>query len=423
MNELEKLKARMADILNEIQVFETVENISDEQVETINALHGEYEQVKAKSEALEKVASIQNHATTSTRKSAPVNTPSPKVEVKSRFDKTMGFKNFGEFAKAVADKSKGKVDERFNNSAAYEHISEDGGVLIPSDFLSEIREKAMGDDSLLPRTSNFQVSGNHLSMPIDEKEPWNGGIKAYWIGEGQQYTESKQELGQANFRLHKLGALVRATDELLEDASALESYIRRKAPEAIVHKLNDAIINGDGVAKPSGILGSDFTIEVAAEGGQAADTVVYKNLVNMEARLLPSASAGAVWIAHPAVKAQLRQLKDDNGNAIYMSGGQFPNLASAGFDTLLGKPIVYMMGAMPTLGDSGDIILADLNYYYSAIKTAGIRQDISTHLYFDRDITAFKFSMRVDGHCPFKSPVVTQYGNYEMSGFIKLAAR
>ena len=82
-----------------------------------------------------------------------------------------------------------------------------------------------------------------------------------------------------------------------------------------------------------------------------------------------------------------------------------------------------MMGAMPALGDSGDLILTDMNYYYSVLKTSGIKQDVSTHLYFDRDITAFKFSMRVDGRCPFKAPVTTQYGNYDMSGFIKLAAR
>lgn len=422
--ELEKLKARMTEIFDELDVFEKIENHTDEQLESINALYSEYEQVKNKVETLEKLQLVKNHAETSSRKVAPVSTEAPKarVEVRDRFDKTMGFKNFGEFAKAVADKSKGKIDQRFNNTTAYEHIAEDGGVLIPGDFLSEIREKVQGDSSLLPRTSSFSTSGNHLSLPVDEEEPWNGGIQAYWMGEGQSYTESKQKLGQANFRLHKLGALVKATDELLEDASALESYIRRKAPEAIVHKLNDAVINGDGVAKPSGLLGSGFTIEVAAEGGQAADTIVYNNIVKMEARLLPQ-SGSAIWLAHPQVKEQLRLLKDDNGNAIYMAGGQFPNMATAGFDTLMGKPILYMMGAMPALGDSGDLILADMSYYYSLVKTAGIRQDISTHLYFDRDITAFKFSMRVDGHCPYKTPVTTQYGAYDMSGFIKLAAR
>jgi len=424
MNELEKLKARMGEILESLNAYSGLENMTDEQVNEINDFHTEYENVKAKAEALEKVEAIKNHASSSNRQVAPTqpeNKATPKVEVKDRFDKTMGFESFGSFAKAVADRSKGKVDPRFNNTTAYEQISEDGGVLVPKDFLTEIKESVQGDQSLMSRTSSFTTSGNHLSLPVDETQPWSGGIQAYWVAEGNSYIESKQQLGSADFRLHKMGALVKCTDELLEDASALESYIRRKAPDAIVHKLNDAIISGDGVGKPKGLLNTGFKVEVAKQGGQAADTVVYENIIKMESRLIPGSNA--VWLAHPQVKEQLRQLKDANGNHIYMNGSQFPNLATAGFDMLMGKPIIYMMGAMPALGDAGDLILADMSYYYSLLKTAGIKQDVSTHLYFDRDITAFKFTLRVDGACPFKSPVTTQYGNYDMSGIITLAER
>ena len=423
MNELEKLQARMCEILEELNAYDGVENHTDEQIEAINTLSEEFESAKTRVAALERLENIKASAAASQRKTKPTETPKATgtVQVKDRYSKTGGFKNLGEFAKAVADMSRGKVDQRIQNSTMFEQVGEDGGLLIPSDFLSEIREKVMGDESLISRTSSFNVSGNHLSLPIDEVQPWSGGIQAYWMGEGQQYTESKHNLGQANFRLHKLGALVKATDELLEDATALESLIRRKAPQAIVQKLNSAIINGDGSAKPEGLLNSGFTLEVAAEGGQAADTIVYKNLIKMISRLLPGSNA--VFLAHPQCREQLLQLKDDNGNHIYMAGGQFPNMAAQPFDMLLGRPVVYLMGSMPALGDSGDIILADMSYYYSVMKTAGIKQDISTHLYFDRDITAFKFSMRIDGRCPFKSPVTTENGAYDMSGFIKLADR
>lgn len=419
----------MGEISNALKAFDNVDNFSDEQINEINELNGEFKNLAKQADALQATIDIQAQASASTRVAAPVAPVVNQVpagqgaRTSNHYDKTMGFKNFGEFAGAVADISKGKIHNNFNNSTAYELAGEDGGVLIPTDFMSDIREKVTSDESLLPRTSNFTTSSNHMSVPTDEKEPWNGGITASWLGEGQQYTASKQELGQANFRLHKLGALVKCTDELLEDASALESYIRRKAPSAIVHKLNDAIIAGDGSAKPSGIINSGFTFEVAKEGGQTADTIVYNNIIKMEARLLPQSAGRAVWLAHPQVKEQLRQLQDSNGNLIYMNGGQFANAAAPGFDTLLGKPVVYMMGSMPQLGNSGDLILADLDYYYSVLKTSAITQDVSTHLFFDRDITAFKFTMRVDGKCPFKAPVTTQNGSFDMSGFVKLAER
>jgi len=423
MNELEKLRARLSAIVTELEVFDAIENFSDEQIGSINTLNEEFEGIRNRVEALEKIEAIRNHASASAgRQAAPApKAPVPHVQVINRFDKTMGFKNLGDFAMAVADKSRGKVDERFNNSVAYEMVSEDGGVLIPGDFLTEIQTKVQGETSLLAKTSGFTTSGNHLSLPIDEKEPWNGGIKVYWTGEGKAITQSKQELGQASFKLHKVAGLVTATDELLEDATALESYIRRKAPEAMVHELNDVIMNGDGNAKPAGLIGSGFTIEVAKEVAQDADTVNYKNLVKMESRLLPMAKG--VWYAHPQCKEQLRLLKDDNGNYIYVAGSAFQNAAALPFDTLLGKPIYYMMGSQPALGDSGDIVLADLDYYYTLMKTSGMKQDVSTHLYFDRDLTAFKFTQRIDGNCPFKSPVMTKYGNYEMSAFVKLEAR
>jgi len=418
---LEEMRKRVQAIVAKLDEFNGLENYSDENVKEINDLNEEFTSLKNNIETKEKIEAMKNSSNLSVRKVAPQAPVSNVVVKESKLDRTMGFNNFGEFAMAISNKAKGNLDQRFQNTAAYEKFSEDGGVLIPEDFMTEISEKVQGDESLLPRTSNFQISGNHLSLPIDEKEPWNGGITCSWLGEGSTYTESKPVLGSASWRLHKLGALVKATDELLEDAPALESYIKKKAPSAIVHTINDAIIGGNGVAKPNGILNSGFTVTVAKESGQSADTIVFKNIVKMESVHIPSANA--IWLAHPKCREQLRQLKDDNGNAIYMNGGAFPNLAVSGYDMLMGKPVLYMMGAMKNLGDEGDLILADLNYYYSIIKTAGVKQSMSTHLLFDRDITSFKFVTRVDGSCPYTSPVTTQYGSYNMSGFVTLADR
>lgn len=423
--DLEKLKARMSEITNELAKFDGKDDFTSEDVEIINTLNSEYEGLKVKAEALQKIADMKNHANASQRQSqtpAPSEptVPAGQIQVTNRLDKTMGFKNLGEFANAVVNKSKGNMDKRFNNATAYEMISEDGGVLIPDEFMSEIQEKVQGSESLLSRTFGVTVSGNSMSLPIDETEPWNGGVQVYWTGEGKSITESKPQLKLANFRLHKVAGLVKVTDELLEDAPAMESYIRAKAPQAIVSEFNDVIMNGDGVAKPEGFINSGFAIEVAAEGGQAADTIVYKNLIKMDSRLLPNSNA--VWIAHPQAKEQLRQLKDDNDNFIYVNGAQFANASATPFDLLLGKPVIYSMEAQ-ALGDKGDISLVDLSYYYSIFKTSGVKQSISTHLYFDRDITAFKFTQRVDGKCPFKAPVTTKYGSYTMSGIITLAAR
>jgi len=422
MKRLEELRKKLGEVQNSLAAFTGKDQLTGEDVETVNALNAEWETLTGEVTALEAIEKVNAQASASARKTAPV-AAAPKVVVGDRNDKgNSGFETAGSFYSAVRNHSIGRgTDKRLQNSQV-EKFGEDGGFLVPEDFRSEIKTKVEGDDSLLPRTDSFNVSGNRLSIPTSETAPWDNtqGIVAYWEGEAKTYRDSQEEFKMADWRLHKLTALVKASDELLEDSAALGSFVRKKAPQAMIAKINSAIISGDGVGKPRGILNSGFTLEVAAEGGQAIDTIVYKNLIKMDARNM---GRNKVWYAHPEAKEQLRQLKDDNGNFIYLNGQQFSNAAAAPFDTLLGKPIVYMMGSMPALGDSGDIILGDLSYYITAMKVAGIQEQVSTHVFFDQDLTAFKFSFRVAGDCPYQTPITTEFGGYQMSAFTKLASR
>jgi Phage capsid family. len=55
-------------------------------------------------------------------------------------------------------------------------------------------------------------------------------VQAYWDGEGLAATQSKPQLQERTIKLNKLRALVPVTEEILEDASAMDSYLRRKRP-------------------------------------------------------------------------------------------------------------------------------------------------------------------------------------------------
>ena len=414
---LEQMKVRLSAIVAQLEKLQGIEDHSEEDVKSINDLSSEFETLQAKIEAAEKLEAITAKASASTRKVLPT------VEVQAtKQEKLGGFKSTGEFLNAVRKAATGDVDKRFNNAMFEKSGLEDGGFLVPEEISSEIQKKMTSDESLLAKTRQFTVSGNSLSLPIDEKAPWNGGVQAYWTAEGAQIQGSKPSMpGYAQFRLHKLAAMVPTSDELLDDAVALESYIKAAAPEAIMHKINEAILTGNGVGKPKGLLSSGFKIQVAKEGGQAADTVVAKNIIKMYSKMIPNARAKAVWYINAAVEEQLRQMKDDNGNFIYLAPGSQLNQQPYGL--LLGRPVVSLIGAMPALGDEGDIIFADLSYYYSIVKSAGIKQSVSTHLLFDKDQTAYKFTFRIDGNCPFQAPVETQYGAYEMSAIVTLEAR
>jgi len=65
----------------------------------------------------------------------------------------------------------------------------------------------------------------------------------------------------------------------------MASYVLTKAPEVMFWKVNDAILNGDGVGKPLGILNAGCTVTVSKESSQAADTVKAQNIAKMWSRM------------------------------------------------------------------------------------------------------------------------------------------
>jgi HK97 family phage major capsid protein len=343
-----------------------------------------------------------------------------------------GFKSFGEFArsvKAAVRSSPGSIDPRLIANAApneygREGVGEDGGFAVPPDFRREIMVKVAGEASLLARTDRQTSSSNTLVIPKDETTPWQstGGIQAYWEGEGGQYTPGKPKLEPATIRLNKLTALVPVTEELLEDAAALSNYLRTKTPQKMDFKVTDAILNGTGAGMPLGILNSDALVTVTQESAQAADTIVFNNIVNMWARLYSGCRANAVWLINQDIEPQLLGLQfPGSGTAVpvYLPPG---GLSQSPFGMLMGRPVIPTE-ACPTLGDKGDIILADLSTYLTAMRTQGIRQDVSMHLWFDYDIVAFKFTMRLAGQPWWSAPIQPKNGSNTRGCFVALEER
>lgn len=342
-----------------------------------------------------------------------------------------GFRSFGEFAQAVKASvraSPGGVDPRLVANAptttSTEGTGADGGFAVPPDFRTAIMAKVMGEESLLARTDQLVSSSNSITLPKDETTPWqsSGGILAHWESEGGQLTQSKIALEQSTIRLNKLTALVPVTEELLEDAPSLSSYINRKAPEKFDYKIQDAIINGTGAGQPKGVLAADSLVTVAKESGQAADTLLALNISNMWARMYAPCRRNAVWLINQDVEPQLDYLQMPGTNPtapLYMPPG---GLADSPYGRLKGRPVVPVQ-ACKTLGDAGDIILADLSQYMTAVKTGGVRQDVSMHLWFDYDTMAFRFIMRVAGLPWWGSAITPANGSNTLSCFVTLAAR
>ena len=368
----------------------------------------------------------------SPRPAPKTNRPSARVEEAgpSRYGQH-GFHNFGEFALAVQRaslRSGAYVDPRLvvnaPSSSSSSGVPADGGYAIPPDFRQEIVRKVMGEASIVAFTDQQTCSSNALTFPMDETTPWqaSGGVRVNWTAEGAKIEESKVALGEATVKLEKIAALLPITEELLSDAPALSRYISSKVPSNIGFALNDAIINGDGVGKPFGLLKSAAMLAVDAEGGQIADTITYSNIVRMWSRLHASGKSRSVWLVNPIVDEQLMMMVFPGAGTavpVYLPPG---GAADTPYARLFGRPIIPTE-ACPAVGDLGDIILADLSQYMTVTKTEGMRADVSMHLYFDYDIMAFRFILRFGGKPWWTAPIDGKAAGVQYSAFVAVAER
>jgi len=348
-------------------------------------------------------------------------------------DGRMGFRSFGEFAQSVRNHARQRYDDdgvkrlmAAQTTLGNEGTGADGGFAVPPDFRQSIWVKVMDQENLLTRCDQLETASNSMTYPKDETTPWDttNGIQVNWEGEGQAPTVTKPQLQMATIRLAKLMALVPISDELLDDAPGLESWLRAKAPAKMQAKINTAIISGTGVGQPLGILNAKSLITISAETSQATATIYFANIQKMWARLYAPCRRNAVWLINQDVEPQLNAMAFDpkatSKVPAYMPPG---GLSESPYGLLMSRPVVPVE-ACSTIGTAGDIILADLTQYM-ALKKAGqdIRTDVSMHLYFDQALMAFRFIFRVNGQPYWGDSMSPKNGSNTRSWAVALATR
>jgi HK97 family phage major capsid protein len=275
----------------------------------------------------------------------------------------------------------------------------------------------------------MSISGNSngLKIPgIDESSRatgsrW-GGIQMYWLEEAGTLTKSKPKFRMINLQLNKLAGLAYLTDELIQDASALEGYVETAFREELEFMIDDAVLRGTGAGRPLGILNAGCLVSQAKETGQDADTIVYENIINMWSKLLADSRPNAVWLVNQNCEPQLAQMHLNVGTGaapVFLPPG---GATASPYSTIYGRPVIAMEQCS-TLGDKGDIFLADFSKYYFIDK--GTRQDYSIHVRFLNDEQVFRIIYRCDGQ-PLLGQAITPYkgaAGEKHSHFVTLAAR
>lgn len=308
-------------------------------------------------------------------------------------------------------------------------VGQDGGYLLQGETAMDMIQNGFNNSAVLSKAANRDLGTAQFVelVGIDETSRANGsrqgGIRVYTDAELALLTQSKTKFDKIRLEPKRLTGMYFASDEILTNAPMLQGEMSELFTQEFAFKGQDIAINGSGAGEGLGVMKSACLVTVAKETGQAADTILFENLVKMKARLRLRNRASMVWLANQDVEPQLYQLSLPVGTGgsvmpIYLPA-QNQDAGIAG--TLLGVPIIFVEQCS-TLGDLGDIILGDWSMYYAANK-GGIESASSMHLKFDHNQTAFRFVTWFDGQPRMKAALTPYKGSNTVSPFVALAER
>lgn len=350
----------------------------------------------------------------------------------------------GKFANST-DLLRALRDERTGNATAAARLAEirnaysstvpsEGGFLIPEEFRAEMLR--VGLEGTVVRGAGARVipmAQPRIKFPmIDSTSNASsvfGGMIGFWTEEGGALTASSASFGSITLDASKLTGYAEIPNELLNDSAiSVGPLVDQLFPETLMWFEDLAFISGNGVGQPLGYLNAPCAVTVTKEASQAADTLLWENIIKMYSRMLPTSLGKAVWIMNNDVLPQLLNMtiKVKNATGTENVGGSAVGIAygdgsSSPTFTLLGRPII-LTEKVPTLGDLGDVSFVDMSYYL-----IGDRQQMSAmtseHFKFNTDTTAYRIITRVDGRPWLQTAITPNTGGNTLSPIVTLEAR
>ncbi len=292
-----------------------------------------------------------------------------------------------------------------------------GGYSVTPDMTGRIVQR-------IYETSPMRQVASVVTIGTDALEGFNDldEAGAEWVGERQARTDSSTPtLGKWSIPVHEIAAQPKATQKLLDDSAFdIEGWLSSKVADKFARAENLAFVNGDGVEKPRGLLtyptaatvdasrawGTFEHINTGANGGWGTAPNGTDKLIDVVFALKANFRGNAAWMMPRRTVAQVRQLKDVEGNYIWQ-----PNFEARMGGLLLGYPIVEAED-MPASTGTGALGVAfgDFAQGYTIVDRLGIR--ILRDPFTDKPFIRFYTTKRVGGAAiNFEAVKFLRFGN------------
>lgn len=248
-----------------------------------------------------------------------------------------------------------------------EAIDNAGGFLVPPDIQATLIRKVAANATIRQNARVITTSRDIVTWPrlvYTGDDKYTSSVRLSWVGETPAVTDHRvtpPTLGMYNIDVATAMASLPISMNLIEDAAFDVYGIASDAmAEAFALGEDDAFVNGDGVARPKGILASVGDIGYVASGNASALTG--DGVIDLMSALPAQYERDAKWYASKATFGVIRKLKDSTNNYLWPVVGTVGNLGAVQQE-LLGFPIVKNDFMPAVAANAYPLIFGDLKGY------------------------------------------------------------
>jgi len=228
-----------------------------------------------------------------------------------------------------------------------------GAFIVPQGFQYELEQALLAYGGvrqvarLLPT-----ATGNALPWPTSNDTAVSGEL----IGENTASTQANPTISNLTLNAWKYGTkLVQVSTELMQDSAFdVEAYLRELFTVRIGRITNNHFTVGTGSGQPNGIV----TAASAGPTAEAAGSVSYNDLVELEHSVDPAYRRDAKFMFKDSTLKSLKKLKDSQGHPLWVAG-----VGANAPDTILGYGYVINQDMAAIGTGNKQMLFGALNKY------------------------------------------------------------
>jgi HK97 family phage major capsid protein len=261
-----------------------------------------------------------------------------------------------------------------------------GGFLVPDEFRNELIMALNEQNIIRGLATTFTTQSGVMTIPVNSAHG-----SASWKAEEAAYATSDETFAEVTLNAYKGTALIKLTEELLNDSAfPMESFVAQEFGRRLGKLEEEAFVNGDGSSKPTGIVGGATVGKTAA----ATNAITADELADLYHALGRAYRSKATWVMGDSTVKLIRKLKTgvSSDNTYLWQAG----LKDGEPDRLFGRPVVVSEFMPAATTGLKPVIFGDISYYYIGDRQAMSMQRL-TELYAANGHVGFRQFKRTDG--------------------------